>query len=90
MPKRTAVELCDLLDWRVKTLRHLNLFMRCDMGEPEAEDIRTCMGLMILEIENILEHTDGEDRHTPGGEGPLGPLPPDLSDALGGGPADAA
>ncbi len=88
MPKRTAVELCDLLDWRVKTLRHLNLFMRCDMGEPEAEEIRTCMGMMILEMEIILEHTDGEDRRDPGDEGPLGPLPPDLSDALGGGPAD--
>ncbi len=89
MPKRTAVELCDLLDWRVKTLRHLNLFLRCDMGEPEAEDIRTCMGMMILEIEIILEHTDGEDRRGPGDEGPLGPLPPDVLDALGSGPADA-
>ena len=89
MPKRTAVELCDLLDWRVKTLRYLNLFMRCDMGEPEAEEIRTCMGMMILEMENILEQTDGEDLRGPGDEGPLGPLPPDLSDALGGGPADA-
>ncbi len=89
MPKRTAVELCDLLDWRVKTLRHLNLFMGCDMGEPEAEEIRTCMGMMILEMETILEQTDGEQREDLGDEGPLGPLPPYLSDALGGGPADA-
>ncbi len=89
MPKRTAVELCDLLDWRVKTLRHLNLFMRCDMGEPEAEDIRTCMGMIILEMEKILEQTDGGDRHAPDGEGPLGPLPPDVLDALGPGPAEA-
>ncbi len=88
MPKRTAVELYDLLDWRVKTLRYLNLYAGCDMGEPEAEHIRTCMGMMILEMEIILEHTDGEDRHAPGGEGPLGPLPPDVLDALGPGPAD--
>ncbi len=89
MARRTAVELCDLLDWRVKTLRYLNLFMGCDMGEPEAEDIRACMGMVILEMENILEQTDGEQREDLGDEGPLGPLPPYLSDALGGGPADA-
>ncbi len=82
MPKRTAVELYDLLDWRVKTLRYLNLYAGCDMGEPEAEEIRTCMGGMILEIENILEQTEGEDRRGPGDEGPLGPLPPHI---LGGG-----
>ena len=89
MPKRTVVELYDLLDWRVKTLRYLNLFMGCDMGEPEAEAIRTCMGGMILEMENILEQTDGEQREDLGDEGPIGPLPPYLSDALGGGPAGA-
>ncbi len=75
MAKRTAVELYDLLDWRVKTLRYLNLLMDCDMGEPEAEGIRTCMGMVILDMENILEQTDGEDRRDPGDEGPLGPLP---------------
>ena len=75
MARRTVVELYDLLDWRVKTLRYLNLYAGCDMGEPEAEEIRTCMGGMILGIENILAQTDGEDRRAPGDEGPLGPLP---------------
>ncbi len=89
MPKQTVVQLADALDWRVKTLRYLNLFMGCDMGEPEAEEIRTCIGMMILEMEKILEQTDGEQREDLGDEGPLGPLPPDLSDALGGGLADA-
>ncbi len=89
MPKRTMLQLVDALEWRVKTLRYLNLFIGCDMGEPEAEEIRTCMGMMILEMENILEQTDGEQREDLGDEGPLGPLPPYLSDALGGGPAGA-
>ncbi len=75
MPKQTVVQLADALDWRVKTLRYLNLFMGCDMGEPEAEEIRTCMGMMILEMEDILEQTNGEDRRDSGDEGPLGPLP---------------
>ncbi len=89
MPKRTVVELYDLLHWRIETLRFLNLYAGCDEGEPSAEEIRTCMGRIILEMETILEHTEGEDRRTPGNEGPLGPLPPYLSDVLGGGPADA-
>ncbi len=75
MANRTMLQLVDALDWRVKTLRYLNLFMGCDMGEPEAEAIRDCMGGMILEIENILEQTNGEDRRDSGDEGPLGPLP---------------
>ncbi len=89
MARRTAVQLVDALEWRMKILRYLNWFIGCDMGEPEAEAIRDCMGMMILEMENILEQTDGERREDLGDEGPLGPLPPDLSDALGGGPADA-
>ncbi len=75
MPKQTVVQLADALEWRVKTLRYLNLFMGCDMGEPEAEAIRDCMGMMILEMEDILEQTNGEDRRDSGDEGPLGPLP---------------
>ncbi len=83
MLNRTTLQLVEAIDWRNKTVRYLNLFMGCDMGEPEAEEIRTCMGRMILEIGDILEQTDGEDRRDPGDEGPLGPLPPDLSDVLG-------
>lgn len=75
MPKRTAVEIVDALDWRVKTLRCLHLYAETEEGQASAEDIRTCMGMMILEMENILARTDGEDEHAPGGEGPLGPLP---------------
>ncbi len=89
MAKRTAVQSVDVLEWRVKTLRYLNWFIGCDMGEPEAEAIRDCMGMMILEVENILEQTDGKPREDVGDEGPLGPLPPDLSDALGPGPGGA-
>ncbi len=89
MPRRTAIQLVDALEWRNKTLRYLSLFMGSDMAEPEQEEILNCMTRMTLEIENILEQTDGEDRRAPGDEGPLGPLPPYLSDALGGGPADA-
>ncbi len=89
MARRTAVELYDLLDWRNKIVRYLLLFMGSDMAEPEQEEIRNCMTIMTLEIEKILEQTDGEPREDLGDEGPLGPLPPDLSDALGGGPADA-
>ncbi len=59
MPNRTTLQLVDALEWRNKTLQYLNLFMGCDMGEPEAEEIRTCMGMMTLEIENILDRTDG-------------------------------
>ena len=89
MATRTAVELCDLLEWRIETLRFLNLYAGSEEGEPSVEDIRTCMTMMILEMETILEQTDGEQREDLGDEGPLGPLPPDLSDALGGGPAEA-
>ncbi len=89
MATRTAVELCDLLDWRVKTLRYLSLFTGSDMAEPEQEEIQNCVTRMLLEIEKILEQTDGEPREDVGDEGPLGPLPPYLSDALGGGPAAA-
>ncbi len=81
MPKQTVVQLADALDWRVKTLRYLNLFIGCDMGEPEAEAIRDCMGMMILEMETILEQSDGEQREDLGDEGPLGPLPPGVFDA---------
>ena len=89
MVRRTAVQLVDVLEWRVKTLRYLNLYAGSEEGEPCAEEIRTCMGRIILEMETILEQTDGEQREDLGDEGPLGPLPPYLSDALGGGPADA-
>ncbi len=89
MAKRTVVELYDLLDWRVKILEYLNLYAGSGEGEQNAEEIRTCMGGIILEMENILEQTDGEKREDVGGEGPLGPLPPDLSDALGPGPGGA-
>ncbi len=74
MATRTAVELYDLLDWRVKTLRYLSLFTGSDMAEPEQEEIQNCVTRMLLEIETILEQTD-EDRRGPGNEGPLGPLP---------------
>ena len=33
------------------------------------------MGMVILEMEDILEQTNGEDRRDSGDEGPLGPLP---------------
>jgi|GEM_PF-5315730 len=89
MARRTVVELCDLLDWRVKNVRYLLLFSGSDMAEPEQEEIRNCMTIMTLEIEKILEQTEIEDRRDPGDEGPLGPLPPYLSDALGGGPVEA-
>ncbi len=89
MPRRTDVNLREQLDWRNKTVRYLSLFMGSDMAEPEEEEILDCMTRMTLEIENILGQTDGEDRRAPGDEGPLGPLPPDLSEALGPGPADA-
>ena len=82
---RTTLQLVDALEWRNETLRFLNLFAGSEEGEPSAEGIRTCMGRMILEIGDILEQTDGEDRHTPGDEGPLGPLPPDLLDGRKGG-----
>ncbi len=75
MPQRTAVQLVDELEWRIETLRYLNLFAGCEEGEPSTEGIRTCIGRMILEIEDILEQSDGEDRRGPGNEGPLGPLP---------------
>ncbi len=80
MPHRTTLQLVDALDWRVKTLRFLNLFAGSEEGEPNAEGIRTCMGRMILEIGDILEQTNGANRREPGDEGPLGPLPPDLLD----------
>ncbi len=89
MAKRTGIEVCDLLEWRIETLRFLNLYAGSEEGEQSAEAIRTCMGRIILEVGNILEQTDGEPREDVGDEGPLGPLPPYLSDALGGGPADA-
>ncbi len=89
MQRRTDVNLREQLDWRVKTLRYLSLFTGSDMAEPEQEEIQNCVTRMLLEIENILEETDGEQREDVGDEGPLGPLPPYLSDALGGGPADA-
>ncbi len=82
MPKRTAVELIDALEWRNETLRFLNLFAGCEEGEPSAEGICTCIGRMLLQIGDILEQTEGEDRRGPGNEGPLGPLPPEI---LGGG-----
>lgn len=75
MPNRTAVQLIDALDWRVKTLRYLNLYAGSEQGEPSAEEIRTCMGMIILEMETILEQTDGEQREDLDDEGPLGPLP---------------
>ena len=89
MARRTVVELYDLLDWRIEILRLLNLHAGSEEGEQSAEAIRTCMGRIILEVGNILEQTDGEPREDVGDEGPLGPLPPYLSDALGGGSADA-
>ncbi len=78
MQRRTDVNLREQLDWRNKTVRYLSLFMGSDMAEPEQEEILNCMTRMTLEIENILEQTDGEDRRAPGDEGPLGPLPPDI------------
>ncbi len=75
MAKRTVVELYDLLEWRVKTLGYLNLYAGSGEGEQSAEEIRTCMGRIILEMEEVLGQTDGEERRTPGDEGPLGPLP---------------
>ncbi len=89
MARRTAVQLVDALEWRVNILRYLNLYAGSEEGEQSAEAIRACMGRIILEMETILEQTDGEQREGLGDEGPLGPLPPYLSDALGGGPADA-
>ena len=75
MPKQTVVQLADALEWRVKTLRYLNLYAGSEEGEPNAEEIRACMGMMILDMENILDQTNGEDRRDSGDEGPLGPLP---------------
>ncbi len=75
MAKRTVVELYDLLEWRIETLRFLNLYAGSGEGEQSAEAIRTCMGRIILEVGDILEQSGGEDRRTPGDEGPLGPLP---------------
>ncbi len=89
MPKQTVVQLVDALEWRVNILRYLNLYAGSEEGEQSAEAIRTCRGMIILEVENILEQTDGEQREDLGDEGPLGPLPPDLSDALGPGPGGA-
>ena len=81
MARRAAVQLIDALDWRVKTLRYLNLYAGSEEGEPSVEEIRTCMGMMILEMATILEQSDGEQREDLGDEGPLGPLPPGVFDA---------
>jgi len=75
MQRRTDVDLRDQIDWRNKTVRYLSLFMGSDMAEPEQEEILNCVTRMSLEIENILEQTDGDERAEPGDEGPLGPLP---------------
>ena len=72
---RTAVQLVEELEWRVETLRYLNLYAGTEEGEPSVEGIRDCMGRMILEIADVLEQTNGEDQRGPGDEGPLGPLP---------------
>ena len=37
MARRTALQLVDALDWRVKTLRYLNLYAETSEGEPSAE-----------------------------------------------------
>ncbi len=41
---------------------------------------------VLWDVEKLRQTPADEE---PGGEGPIGPLPPDLSDALGGRPADA-
>lgn len=81
MAERTGVDLIDKLDWRVQTLTFLTLYADTEQGEPNADKIRECMGMLLLEMQTILnDHGKGED--SPGHEGPLGPLPPDLADAL--------
>ena len=80
MAEQTVVQLVEELEWRVETVRYLNLYAGCEEGEPSAEGIRDCIGRMILEIGDILEQTEGEDRRGPGDEGPLGPLPPEILD----------
>ena len=47
-------------------MRYLNLYAGSYEGEQSAEAILTCMGRIILEVGDILEQTDGEDRHAPG------------------------
>ena len=54
MARRTAIQLVDALEWRVNTLRYLNLYAGSEEGEQSAEAIRTCMGRIILEVGNIL------------------------------------
>lgn len=74
MAKQTAVELIDKLSWRLRLLHYGLQFMDTENGEPNQEQIRDDLSMLVLEIRGIVE--DGEDRH----EGPLGPLPPGMFD----------
>ena len=75
---RTLVNLIDKLDWRIKTLKHLELYAtNTDIGRANQEEVLDCIGMMILELQQIL---DEHSKRPEGSEGPLGPLPPGLMD----------
>ena len=50
----TAGELIDKLDWRLTTLQHLEQYAGQLKGEPAAEQILECMGMLISECRQIV------------------------------------
>lgn len=56
--------------------------MGSEDGDPEREQIREELGMLTVEMRQIVEGGEGEGDDEPGHEGPLGPLPLDLLDGL--------
>ena len=88
MERRMAIELKDKLDWRNRLLNYGLHYMQTDIGRPNWERIADDLNMLVLEMRQIIED-NGIEEDEPGHEGPLGPLPPDITDALGEGPAEA-
>ena len=57
--KANVLDLVDALEWRVNVLHYLNLYAGSGEAESHEEEIRTCSGMMILDIARILERKGG-------------------------------
>ncbi len=66
--------LTDELGWRIRLLNDGFLFMASDIAEPNRERIMDDLGMLALEMWQIIEG-NGIEENEPGHEGPLGPLP---------------
>ncbi len=55
---RQRGDLRDELDWRIRLLNYGLLYMQSDMGEPNRERIASDLGMLAVEMWQIVEEAE--------------------------------